>query len=89
MRKELWAAVLGFLVGAAPIAGGDDEQDLREELRRLQREAARAGQQHWEAKGLPPGDDRGNQLAVFPVEDLTGPWYDQIPMSGEFLNEDT
>ncbi len=89
MRKELWVAVLGFLVGAAPIAGGDDEQDLREELRRLQRQAARAGQQHWEAKGLPPGDDRGNQFAIFPVEDLSAPWYDQIPMSGEFLNEDS
>jgi hypothetical protein len=89
MRKELWAAMLGFLVGAAPIAGGDDEQDLREELRRLQREAARAGQQHWEAKGLPPGDDRGNQLAIFPVEDLSAPWFDQIPMSGEFLSEDS
>lgn len=94
MRKELWAstlwaAMLGFLVGAAPIAGGDDEQDLREELRRLQREAARAGQQHWEAKGLPPGDDRGNQLAIFPVEDLANPWYDQIPMSGNFLSEDS
>ena len=89
MRKELWAGVLGFLVGAAPIAGGDDDQDLREELRRLQREAARAGQQHWEAKGLPPGDDRGNQLAIFPVEDLTAVWFDQIPMSGEFLSEES
>ncbi|MHC4939542.1 MAG: hypothetical protein ACYTHK_11280 [Planctomycetota bacterium] len=87
MRKDLWAAVLGFLVGAAAIAGGDDEDTLREELRRLQREAARAAQKHWESDGRPPSDDAGNQIAVYPMEDLIAPLYDELPMSGEYLSE--
>ena len=34
-------AIAGFLIGAAGIAESDENDDLREELRNLQREAAR------------------------------------------------
>jgi len=81
MRKEAILALAGFLVGAATLAGGDDESDLREELARLQREAARAMQRQWESSGLPPADGAGNQIGFFPIEDLVQPRYDFLPPS--------
>jgi hypothetical protein len=89
MRKEVILAIAGFVVGAATLAGGDEESDLREELGRLQREAARAMQRQWEVEGTPPSDDRGNQLGFFPIEDLTYPRYDFIPPSHMLDNEDS
>ena len=84
-------AVAGFVIGAASLAGGDDESDLRAELDRLQREAARAMQRGWVAKGAPPSDERGNELALLPVEDLVTPVFDVIPPShriGVFENDE-
>ena len=79
MRKDVIAAIVGFVIGAASLAGGDDQSDLRAELERLQRETARAMQQGWDAKGAAPADGRGNELAIFPVEDLTVPIVDVYP----------
>ena len=81
MRIDVIFALVGFVIGAASLAGGDDKSDLREELERLQREAARAMQSGWDAKGAPPADGRGNELAIFPVEDLTAPIVDWYPPS--------
>ena len=77
MRKHAIFAVIGFLIGAAAIAGGDENDDLREELRALQREAARAQLRDWDTQQIPAADDRGNQLGIFPIEDLSvaRPWW--------------
>jgi len=87
MRKEAIFALVGFLVGAATLAGGDDEGDLREELERLQREAARAMQRNWEANDLPPSDGSGNQVGFFPLEDLGTPRYDVLPPTHDLVLE--
>jgi len=89
MRKDIWAAALGFLIGAAAIAGGQDADDLRDELRRLQREVARAAQKNWETRDLPPADGSGRQLAIFPLDDLAAPRHDRIPPSGGFVDENS
>jgi len=91
MRYRIWAAVLGFLVGSAAIAGGQDDGDLdelREELARLQREAARLAQKDWELRGAPPANDAGLELGILPVEDITAPtpWF--LPPSDRYLSED-
>jgi len=82
-------AVAGFVIGAASLAGGDDESDLRDELERLQREAARAMQRGWDARGAPPADGRGHQLEIFPVEDLTAPIPHVIPPSHDLEFSDS
>ena len=71
MRKEVALAALGFLIGAAAIVGGQDDGDLREQLRRLQAAADRVMQQGWEVRNLPPANARGQELRLFPVYDLT------------------
>jgi len=89
MRKEVILALFGFLIGAATLAGSDDESELRDELARLQREAARAMHQEWESKGLPPADGAGNQIGFFPIEDLTRVRRDVIPPSHLQVFEDS
>jgi hypothetical protein len=89
MRKEVILAIAGFVIGAASLAGGDDESDLRDELERLQREAARAMQVGWDATGAAPADGRGNALAIFPVEDLTAPIPFVIPPSHDLEFSDS
>ncbi|MHC4971288.1 MAG: hypothetical protein ACYTG3_03060 [Planctomycetota bacterium] len=73
MRKDLLAAALGFLVGAAALAGGEEDdweltkrlQDLQEAIARLQRDERPV------ADRLPPMGPQGLELELFPVFDLT------------------
>jgi hypothetical protein len=71
MRKELFAAALGFVIGAAALAvGQEDEGDLQERLERLQEAVDRA------RLDAPGGQDLlirdlGQELRVYPVFDLT------------------
>ena len=81
MRKEVVLAALGFLIGAAAIVGGQEDDDLREELRRLQDAAARVAQQGWEGRNAPPANARGQELRLFPVYDLTCGVPDFLPPS--------
>ena len=74
MRKELLVAALGFLVGAAALAGGEeDDWDLTKRLQDLQEAIARLRQEERPAADrLPPRGPEGLELELFPVFDLTG-----------------
>jgi len=78
MRRDVVFVVLGFLVGAAALAGGQDEDALRAKLRELQDATARA------LRYSPTGrvretDERGYQLAIVPVADLVTPLTEYVP----------
>ncbi len=74
MRRDFLAAALGFLVGAAALAGGqEDDWELAERLEKLQEAIARLRQQERPAADrLPPMGPEGLELELFPVFDLTG-----------------
>lgn len=79
MRRKAIPAVLGFLVGAAALAGGQGGEDLRGRLLELQEAVAQAMRADIAAAELPPGDDRGHELAIFAVGDLTVPTPQHLP----------
>jgi hypothetical protein len=81
MRKDLLAAALGFLVGAAALAGGDeDDWELQKRLQDLQEAIARLRQeQRPAADHLPPMGPAGLELELFPVFDLTSGRWDFHP----------
>jgi hypothetical protein len=83
MRKDLLAAALGFLVGAAALAGGEeDDWDLTKRLQDLQEAIARLRQEERPAADrLPPRGPEGLELELFPVFDLTGGRRDFHPPS--------
>lgn len=74
MRRDFLAAALGFLVGAAALAGGqEDDWELTERLEKLQEAIARLRKQERPAADrLPPMGREGLELELFPVFDLTG-----------------
>ncbi|MEM8884574.1 MAG: hypothetical protein AAGD14_10925 [Planctomycetota bacterium] len=88
MRYDVVAAVLGIVVGAATLAVGEGEDELRDELAELQRQAARLRAKTFVAEDVPDTDPIGQSLAFFPVEDLTGPREYFLAPTNEFLNED-
>jgi hypothetical protein len=81
MRKDLLAAALGFLVGAAALAGGEeDDWDLTKRLQELQEAIVRLRQEERPAADrLPPMGREGLELELFPVFDLTAPRRDFYP----------
>ena len=81
MRNDLLAAALGFLVGAAALAGGEeDDRELTEQLQDLQEAIARLRQDERPAADrLPPMGREGLELELFPVFDLTGGRRDFYP----------
>ena len=77
-RSILWSAALGFLMGAAFLAGGEEDAgDLAGKLRRLQVLAGQAMDRGRPVSDVPPGGNPAVELAVFAVSDLTSgiPWY--------------
>lgn len=83
MRKDLLAAALGFLVGAAALAGGEeDDWELTKRLQELQEAIARLRQEERPAADrLPPMGPEGLELELFPVFDLTAGRRDFYPPS--------
>ncbi|MHC4137225.1 MAG: hypothetical protein ACYTDU_09630 [Planctomycetota bacterium] len=74
MREDLLAVALGFLVGAAALAGGEeDDWELTKRLQELQEAIARLRQDERPAADrLPPMGPAGRELELFAVFDLTG-----------------
>jgi hypothetical protein len=81
MRKNLLAAALGFLVGAAALAGGqEDDWELTKRLAELQEAIARLQQEERPAADrLPPAGPEGYELQLFPAFDLSGGRRDFFP----------
>lgn len=85
MRKELFVAALGFLIGAAALAGGqEDEGDLQERLEQLQEQVQRARLEIPVAEDVEIRD-LGRDLGFYPVFDLTAgtPHFHAIGDDGE------
>ena len=71
-RSILWSAALGFLMGAAFLAGGEEDAgDLAGKLRRLQVLAGQAMDRGRPVSDVPPGGNPAVELAAFAVSDLT------------------
>ena len=81
MRRDALCIVLGLLLGAAPLAigQGQDEEQLAERLRALQNALAKAMHRAPAVEGIPAVDARGYELAVVPVADLTAAIQDHYP----------
>jgi len=81
-RRDVFAVLLGFLAGAAALAGGqEDDRELRRRLERLERAAARllAGEGAGGADQAPPMGKGAHRLRFFPIADLCSGVPDHIP----------
>lgn len=79
MRRDVLWIVLGLLVGAAPLAVGQDEDDeLLERLRALQDQLHRQINRQAAVGKTPPIVTGKYQLGLFPVPDITMPRFDYI-----------
>ncbi|MEM8884572.1 MAG: hypothetical protein AAGD14_10915 [Planctomycetota bacterium] len=90
MRRDVVAAVLGIVVGAATLAGGQDNKELRDELRELQRQAARLASVSRDPVEVPasvPVRETGFELTFFPVNDLTAPHVDYPAPANAYIQE--
>lgn len=80
MRSDFLVAALGFLVGAAALAGGqEDDWELTERIQKLQEAITRLQTEERAADRLPPMGPQGLELELFPVPDLTSPRWDFQP----------
>ncbi len=99
-RSTIWSAALGFLLGAAILAGGEeDAEELAEKLRRLQILAGQAMDRGRPVSDIPPGGNPAVELVGLSVSDLTSgiPWFihprrdwdedSEIPMFGGVAEE--
>lgn len=85
MRRFVTAA-LGFVIGAATLAGGQD--DLAEELQRLEEAAARLRARQPRTGRMPALNDSGHELGLFPIFDLTAARADFLPPEGRLSLDD-
>ena len=77
MRRDVVCAVLGFLVGAAALAQGQDEAELKGRLQALQDAVARA--LHDRTVDWTGRDAGGFELGIVPVGDLILPFHEHLP----------
>jgi hypothetical protein len=68
-RAALWGAA-GFLLGAAALAGGEGDDDLREKLLEIERLSATLRALDGERAGLPAPNERGVEFDIVSVTDL-------------------
>lgn len=68
-RTAVWAAA-GFLVGAAALAGGEGDEDLREKLIELEALSARLRSLDRERGELPAPTEQGLEFECVPITDL-------------------
>ena len=88
-KKEVALALLGFVVGAAALAGGEDDGELVEELRSLQRSAERVILREPATEEYAPSVGPGYKLGLFPVFDLTAGIPDHLPPTLGYLDEES
>ncbi len=79
---EVFPAALAFILGAAFLAGGESDEELRDRLAVLRAQAERVEAQV-RARELredaPPATDNGMTFGLIAVDALTRPAYDAIP----------
>ena len=79
MRRDVLWIVLGLLIGAAPLAIGQEEDgELLERLRALQTQLHKQINRHRAVNNLAPLNVGKLQLDLLPVADLTMGRYDHI-----------
>jgi len=79
-KSEVGLALLGFLLGASVLAGGETDDGLVESLRALQRSAEQVIQDQPAGVDWTPTAGAGMELRFFPVADLTAPRWDYVPV---------
>jgi len=71
-RRDLIAMALGFLAGAAGLAGSqEDHAEMREQLHRLRAAAARLAAREGGLTELPPQRETGLEMDILNVRDVT------------------